>query len=217
MNIKRILFWLGFVIVLGLIVWGMVVAMNKAPTTPISNVGTPSPVTVDDHIRGPVGAPVTLIEFADFQCPACESYEPLLQKLESAASTTLRVVYRHYPLSQHKNAMPAARAAEAAAMQGKFWEMHDMIFAEHTDWTELADATPIFEGYATKLGLDIDKFRADMAGSAAETRIQRDLGEAGRINVAYTPTFFVNGKAIANPKSYEEFKSIIDAAAQASH
>lgn len=212
MNTKRLIFWLGFVIVLGLIVWGLVVAMNKSGST-TGNYGTAPAVNATDHVRGPANAPVTLIEYADFQCPACEEYEPILEQLEAQASTSFKIVYRHYPLSQHANALPAAYAAEAAGLQGKFWEMHDLLFANHTDWTELSDPTTVFLGYATQIGLDLNKFKTDITGNAVKQRVQHDLDEAQSLNLDYTPTFYLNGKVLPNPQNYGEFLSIIQAAA----
>ena len=215
MNTKRLLFWLGFIIVLGLIIWGLIAAMNKSVNSPATtgNYGTPSPIVATDHVRGPVNAPVTIIEYADFECPACEAYEPVLEKLEAEASTTFKILYRHYPLPQHANALPAAYAAEAAGLQGKFWEMHDLLLINHTDWTEASDPTSIFVGYATKIGLDLNKFKTDMAGDAVKARVQTDADESQKLGLDYTPTFFLNGKVISNPQGYEQFLSVIQAAA----
>ncbi len=213
MNTKRLIFWLGFIIVLGLIVWGLIAAMNKPATDSSANYGTPAPIGADDHVRGPANAPVTLVEYSDFQCPACETYEPVLQKLEAEASTTFKIVYRHYPLPQHGNALPAAYASEAASLQGKFWEMHDLLFANHTDWTELPDATSVFVGYATELGLDVNRFKTDMASAAVKARVQKDSDEGAAIKINYTPSFFVNGHIITNPQGYDQFLAILQNAA----
>src|SRR5882762_8281446 len=99
MNTKRFFFWLCFVVVLGLIVWGLIVAMNK-PAIGL-NLGQAAPVTAADHVTGPANAKATLIEYGDFQCPACGVYAPLVERLMTEASTTLRVVFRHFPLTQH--------------------------------------------------------------------------------------------------------------------
>lgn len=218
MNTKRVVFWSIFVIVIALIVWGLAVAMKKSANTPGGlNLGTPAAVTDTDHVMGSADAPVTLIEYSDFQCPACEMYYPLVTKLLSdEGSTTVRFVYRHFPLSQHANAVPASMASEAAGLQGKFWEMYDLIFANHTDWTELPDPTSVFVGYATRLGLDITKFKSDLNNPVLRSAIQANTDEGIKIGINQTPTFFVNGKAIVNPQSYEAFKAIIDAAASGS-
>jgi protein-disulfide isomerase len=195
--------------------------MNKPGVS--GRVGTPAPVSAQDHILGPTDAPVTMIEYSDFQCPACAQYHPYVKRLVSEASTTLRLVYRHFPLDnirpdgqvQHPNAVPAAIAAEAASRQGKFWEMHDLLFENQNDWAELKDANPVFETYATKLGLDLAKFKADLADKTIESGIQAEKSEGIRLGIDHTPTFFINGKVIDNPQSYEQFKTIVDAAASA--
>ncbi len=216
MNTKRIIFWLGFVIVIGLIIWGLVVAMNKTPGS-ISKVGVPAPVTSTDDVEGSSSAPVTLIEYGDFQCPACSTYSFIIERLFNEASSTMRVVFRQFPLSQHPNAIPAAKAAEAAGVQGKFWDMYRLLYANQGDWAlkPTAEANTIFDGYATTLKLDMTKFKADETSSATITKILAQQDEGTKIGIDHTPTFFVNGKEVS-PNTYEEFKTIIDAAATSS-
>jgi protein-disulfide isomerase len=214
MNIKRIIFWLCFLVVLGLIVWGLVVAMNRP--APGSTAGTPAPVTADDHIYGPKTAPVTMIEYGDFQCPACGAYYPFVKKLTQDASTTLRLVFRHFPLPQHGNALIAAQASEAAALQGKFWDMYDALYSHQADWSDLPDAHAVLNGYAQEIGLDMVKFKADLDSTAVKAVVAKDQAEGESIGINATPTFFVNGKAISNPQSYAAFKALIDAAASGS-
>lgn len=214
MNTRRIIFWSGFVIVLGLIIWGLIVAMNKPVNgTKLASAGE---ITATDNSRGPADAPVTLIEYSDFQCPACETYYYFVKRLLDEASTTVRFAYRHFPLQQHANAIPASLASLAAGVQGKFWEMYDLLFTNHTDWTELSDPTDIFMGYAMKIGLNVDQFKNDMASSTLRNKIQADEDGGIKIGINATPTFFVNGQAITNPPTYEAFKTIIETAAQGS-
>lgn len=212
MNIKRFFFWLVFIVILALIIWGLIAAINKGPKS--SKGPSPAPVSATDHILGSSTAVVTLVEYSDFQCPACELYYPLISRLYNEASSTLRLVYRHFPLSQHANAMPASLASEAAAQQGKFWQMYDQLFSGHTDWTELSDPAPVFLGYAVKIGLDPEKFKTDLASSSLKSFINSQQDEGIHIGINQTPTFFVNGQLIDNPKNYEEFKALIDAAAR---
>ena len=217
MNIKRTVFWITFLGILALIIWGLAVAMNRPLNVGDSPAGSPAPVSDTDHVQGPVNAPVTLIEYSDFQCPACENYYYFVVKLlQDEPSTTVRFVYRHYPLPQHANAIPAAMASEAAGLQGKFWGMYDLIFKNHADWTELADPTSVFVGYATTLGLDVVKFKTDLKSKDLVARIAAysDSGQTTGINA--TPTFFINGKPITNPQAYADFKKLIDQAASAS-
>jgi protein-disulfide isomerase len=214
MNTKRILFWGGFIIVLALIIWGLVAAMNKP--APGDTTGTPAPLMADDHVRGPADAPATLIEYGDFQCPSCENFYPYVEQAVIESSSTLKYVYRQFPLIQaHPNALPAAMASEAAGAQGKFWEMYHLLFENHIDWTDLPNATNKFVEYATTLGLNIERFKADLGSSTLRDRIQRDQDDGIKIGVQGTPSFFLNGK-IMKPASYDEFKALIKTAATSS-
>ncbi len=215
MNTKRIIFWLCFLVILGLIIWGLVVAQNKPSGQ--GSYGTPAAVMPSDHVLGPSDAKVTLIEYGDFQCPACGAYAPLVERLAAEEATgTLRVVFRHFPLPQHQNAIVAAEAAEAASNQGKFWEMYRLLYDNQAAWeSQSADAAKAeFAGYALQLGLDKATFAADSAASSTADRVAKDAAEAQSLSLDYTPTFFVNGKVITNPQGYEPLKALIDAAAK---
>lgn len=229
MNTKRILSWLAFIIVLGLIIWGVIASMNKGPSLP--KVGTPAPISAADHARqyGPAAgssasaaqatssvgaAPVQLIEYSDFQCPACEAYYPVVSQVLASSTVPVTFAYRHFPLSQHANAKPSAYASEAAAMQGKFWQMYDLLFQNHAQWTELPDPTPVFEGYAQRIGLNVAKFKADSASNTVHALVDASLTDANKLGLFQTPTFFVNGKMIQNPQSYAEFNSVLQKAAR---
>ncbi len=213
MNIKRIIFWIIFLLVLAAIIWGLSVAMNKQPSGP--TLGTPAAVTVADHVRGPENAPVTVIEYSDFQCPACAAYFPLVEKLVDESTSTVRFVYRHFPLYPlpHKNSYLASQASEAAALQGKFWEMHRLLFTNQTTWENPDAAAGIYETYAERIGLNMETYKKDFNSSEVKARIQRDREEGDRLGVNATPTFFVNGKAIVNPQGYDAFKALIQSAA----
>ena len=216
MNIKRTLFWAVFLIILALILWGLTVAMNKSSVSTTNNLIPPAPVSTSDHILGPSNAPVTMIEYGDFECPACGVYFPLVERLMKEASSTVRLVFRHFPLPQHANALITAEASEAASLQGKFWDMYRLIYEHQSDWSNLTDAHDILDSYAGQIGLDMVKFKADLDSAAVKTLIANDQAEGVKIGIEGTPTFFVNGKAITNPQSYEAFKSLIEAAASGS-
>jgi len=210
----RFITWASFVIVIGLIIWGLIAAEKK------SSKGTellplPNEIVATDHILGSETASVTLVEYGDFQCPACASFHPIVKRiLEETGSSTVRFVFRHFPLQQHANAFPSARAVEAANLQGKFWEMHDMIYENQSDWESISNAVPIFIGYAKTLNLDIVKFEADMKLPEIEKIISDGYKAGVKANIRATPTFFVNGKQIQNVGNYESFKKIIDDAAK---
>jgi Na+/H+ antiporter NhaA len=153
-----------------------------------SIVDLAAPVDPDrDHIRGPQDAPITVVEYGDFECPYCGRAEPVIREL-LAGHGDVRYVWRHLPLSDvHPQAQLAAEAAEAAAAQGAFWEMHDMLF-EHQD----ALRTPDLVHYAAELGLDVERFRADLRRHAGATSVAEDVDSADLSGVSGTPTFFIN-------------------------
>ena len=212
MNTKRIAIWTVFVIVLALIVWGVIASMNKSASGP--KVGTPEPIVSTDHIKGPADAPVTLLEYSDFQCPACEAYYSVVEHVLASSTVPIRFVYRHFPLPQHSNARPSAQAAEAAGLQGKFWEMYSLLFANHTEWTELTDPSSVFAGYAQRIGLNLSKFKADVDSTVVKGIVEGSFVASQKLGLNQTPTFFLNGKMIQNPQSYEQFKADIEAAAR---
>jgi len=169
-------------------------------------------VVADDYVKGNSNAPVTLIEYLDFECEACGAYFPLVKQLEQAFPNDLRVVRRYYPLPGHKNSLPAALAVEASARQGKYDEMHDLLFTEQEKWGNKPAPTPaVFEAYAEKLGLDLTKFKQDVASQSVKDRVQRDVSSGTKLGNTGTPSFYLNGAKIQNPKSLEDFKILIKA------
>jgi protein-disulfide isomerase len=152
------------------------------------------PVRADDPAKGKATARVTLVEFSDFQCPYCARAVPAVKEIESAYPNDVRVVWKHFPLSFHANAMPAALAAEAAREQGgaaKFWAMHDKLFANQASLSPDA-----YERYARELGLDVARFRRDMSDPKLKARVQDDMQLAQKVGVNGTPTFVVNGERV---------------------
>ena len=171
-----------------------------------------------DHVRGGTQSGLTVMEYGDFQCPACGAYEPLVDQLR-AAYPQVQFAFRNFPLYQiHPNAMISSQAAEAAGLQGKYWEMHDLLYKNQNEWAESANADVVskfFNGYAQSLGLDVKKFDADINADAVKTRVQRDMNSGNAAGIDHTPTFFINGKEIVNPSSYAQFEAILkDALAQ---
>ena len=147
------------------------------------------PVSTRDHTEGPDVAPLTLVEYGDYQCPYCGAAYPVVKRLQKTLGKKLLFVFRNFPLTQmHPYALIAAEAAEAAALQGKFWEMHDLLF-EQQSFLE-PDAIPV---WAERLGLDLEKLGNDIAQGVVEGRIKEDRQSGIRSGVNGTPTFFVNG------------------------
>ena len=170
-------------------------------------------VVSDYHVVGPATASATVVEYLDFECEACGAYYPLVQQLEAAYPNDLRVVSRYFPLPSHRNSMTAALAVEAASRQGKYKEMFDMAFQKQKEWGEKQAPTPeVFEGYAQQLGLDMTKFKEDVASQSVKDRVQRDVDAGTKLGNSGTPTFFLNGKKINNPNGLDAFKKLIDQA-----
>lgn len=156
-------------------------------------------------VRGPAEAPITIVEFADYQCPYCARSEALIEEALKAYPDQARFVFKHFPLtSSHPQALPAALAAVAAQRQGKFWEMHALLFAN-----QRALAPEQLEEYARRLGLDMDRFRADMAAEDVKAQVEADRRLARRAGVRGTPTVFVNGRLLQD-RTLEGFRQLIE-------
>lgn len=210
-----------FLIVIVVAVIGAAFVSSKiSPAQSSFNATNTSAITSTDHGKGNAAAKVTVIEYGDFQCPACGQYEPIMQQLEKEYSDRVLFVFRHFPLYQvHQNAMISSQATEAAAQQGKFWEMHDILYAKQSEWSNTATDAVVsknFDGYAKNLGLDVSKFDADINSAAVKARVQKDMDLATAAQVDHTPTFFINLRQVRNPSSYADFKSVLDAALDSS-
>ena len=194
------------------------------PATPASAAASPSQNVVNTsnqaepgaeppHAQGSSSAPVTLEEFGDFECPPCGMLHPILKNLEGEfGSAKLRLIFREFPLvPTHAHALAAARAAEAAGVQGKFWEMHDMIYESQAAWHEAFDVRPIFEGYAKKIGVDVEQFGRDNTNEIVERRIFMDGKRAHSLGVKGTPTVFLNGREVPfESLAPDKLKALID-------
>ena len=215
-------FVLGIIALTIVILVGAVFFFTKT-SSPSSTSGNSVPVSdeqkkllevvPDDYIKGNKEASVTITEYLDFECEACGAYYPLVKQLAEEFKTDVRFVNRYFPLPGHKNGLPAALAVEAAARQGKYWEMHDKLFNEQKNWGEKPVADPkIFEGYAQQIGLNMDQFKKDVVSKEVKDRVERDKNSGIRLGVSGTPSFFLNGDKIPNPKTPEDFKTFINAA-----
>jgi len=156
------------------------------------------PVSARDHAEGPANAPVTLVEYGDYQCPYCGAAYPVVKRLQKKLGKKLRFVFRNFPLTEaHPYALIAAETAEAAALQGKFWEMHDLLFKQ-----QKLLKPEVIPAWAKKLGLDVDKFGNDIKQGVVEKRIKEDRQSGIRSGVNGTPTFFINGTRYDGPPDY---------------
>ena len=214
--LKRYLPFLIIGAVLLIAIVGGVVWFRSERQQPTIATNTTTEVAADPgHVRGEANAPVTLEEFGDFQCPPCGRLYPDLKKIEADYGTRLRVVFRNFPLMQmHKHALEAAHAAEAAALQGKFWEMHDMLYENQKDWSEAENVRPIFLQYARTLGLSVESFDRDMDSTQVSRSIINDLRRGETLQVKATPTILVNGHEVPYSATFsDDIRAAINAAA----
>ena len=176
---------------------------SSSPGSPASPAQSEQPVVTGvpgaepAYTHGPANAPLKLEEFGDFECPPCGLFHPILKQMEEEFGDKLQVTFREFPLvPTHQHALAAASAAEAAGLQGKFWDMHHMIYDHQNDWKKEFDVRPIFEGYAKQIGLDVDRFKHDVDGEAVANRIMQDGKRGHSMGVKGTPTVFLNGREV---------------------
>ncbi|QQR44403.1 thioredoxin domain-containing protein [Myxococcus xanthus] len=155
--------------------------------------------------RGPANAPVTVVAFSDFECPFCARVVPTMKALEAAYPGKLRVAFKHQPLAQHANAQVAAEAAMEAHAQGRFWEFHDVLFANQRKLDRAS-----LEDYARQVGLDVGRFNAALDSRKHDAHVSADVAQAMRVGATGTPTFFINGRPVTGARPVEHFRAIID-------
>jgi protein-disulfide isomerase len=170
---------------------------NTAAGSQPTSTGTGRPGAEPAHVLGPANAPAKLEEFGDFECPPCGLLHPILVEMKREFGDQLQITFREFPLQQpHPHAVAAASAAEAAGLQGKFWEMHDLLYEHQKDWHEAFDVRPMFEGYAKQIGLDVNRYNLDVNGDVVARRITADGARGHELGVNGTPTVFLNGKPV---------------------
>lgn len=203
---KKLLNGKTFLIVAVLAVAAAVVYSNYA--TNKANEG----VEVQKHIKGNPDAKAVLREHSDFQCPACGQFYPLVKDLLETYEGDLALEYKHFPLiTIHPFAVPAAKAAEAAGQQGKFFEMHDKLFENQKVWSNAANPRPYFDQYAEELGLDLSLFRRHYGSSVIQDKIEAEYEEARELGLTGTPSFYLNGERLEFA-TFDEFTNAIDVA-----
>lgn len=170
-------------------------AVNQTPqSTPMkSTVSGANP----PHFKGAPSAPVVIEEFADFQCPTCAVIHTAMNEVTSIYGSRIKFTFRNFPLSQiHPNAYDAAVAAEAAGLQGKFWEMQNLLFQNQQKWSTAPNARALFESYAGTLGIDLEKFKEDMSGMVAKQRVDADMQRGSSLGINSTPTILINNRPV---------------------
>ncbi len=191
----------------GLVAWARI----SNPTLDVSNVENNSIIAasdqsggIGDHVKGSPEGKILLVEYGDFQCPSCEAAEPNVVALMEEYNDDVTLVFRNFPLTSiHPNAKAAAAVAEAAGLQGKYWDMHAKLYAVQNEWGTLdaAKRTEQFKSYAQDLGLDMNKFNADLVGTNVNQKITFDIAVGKQAKVSATPTFFLNGEQLEEDAS----------------
>ena len=169
---------------------------------------------LSQHIEGSKASGVTLVEYGDYECPFCDEYFPTVRTVYAEFKDQIQFQFRNFPLvNVHQNAFAAARAAEAAGLQGKFWEMHDMLYdnGNWQVWSKATDPTPYFKQFAGQLGINTATFTTDFGSSKVNNTIQADMSEGTKLNIQGTPTFFLDGKMVTIPNNVSSFEKVIKA------
>jgi protein-disulfide isomerase len=199
-------FWaIVAILILGLVAFLFINDKNKSDSQLNFN-GNVNSVQESDHYIGPKDAKVVVIEYGDYQCPSCKSWEPKVEEFRSTMDDQTAFVFRNFPITTaHKNAVAGARATEAAALQNKFWEMNSLVYNSQTDWSSADNPQDIFADYAKQLNLDVERFNKDYEGSQVSDKINFDRDLATKHSVEGTPTFFINGNKLesANPTAQD--------------
>ncbi len=188
--------------------------IKPSPTANLNDTNFVMPKELEvgsmDHVVGPQNAQITIVEYGDFQCPSCKAYQPIVKRLLDEFKDSARLVYRNYPLTQiHQHAWGAAKAAEAANKQGKYWEMHELLYDKQDEWNKTKDELATFSDYAKSLNLNVETFKKDFASTEIEKKVHDDQLSGDALRITGTPTFFVNGRLIELPGSYDAFASLV--------
>lgn len=202
-----------FWIILTVIIVGFfgIVTFNKKDKA--ADSGSTSSGQSSSNYYGKEDSPVTITEFVDFQCEACYAYYPFVKQVKEQYKDQVRFQIRYFPIEggDHKFARQAARSVEAAARQGKFWEMHDKVFEGQKQWEQMQDPQSTFNDYAKSIGLDMAKFEADRVSSDVNDVVNKDLQDVKALGGDGTPTFAINGKKVENPgPTLEGLSKMID-------
>ncbi len=196
------------------IVGGVLLAVfaNPQPKEAGKSVDEKSLIRDNSYMTKQASAKVNVVEFGDFQCPACGAAQPILKKIieEYKDNKDVNLVFRHFPLdSIHPNAHISSEAAEAAGAQGKFWEMYDKLYENQSIWTELPDPSDILAGFAQQLGLDVGKFKSEVSSRRYTDVIKADQEDGNKLGVNSTPTIYINGEKM-DSYQYDKLKSKIE-------
>jgi len=207
-------FWIILVVSILALVGIFILSGGKADNNAGDQFAFTEPVLSQQSHDNAVGegTKATIVEYADFQCPYCANYAPLLDQVKQTYGDEVKVIFRSFPItSSHPQSMAAHRAAQAAAIQGKFWEMHDKLFGNIQLWSGNSGASSIFEGYAKEIGLNMDQYATDVVSEAVAAKINADQKSGTGLGVNATPTLFLNGQKLDEPPTtIEQWDALIN-------
>lgn len=203
-------FWaIVAILIIGLISF---LVVNKSNKSNLTIIGEPSSVQPIDNILGNKNAKIVIVEYGDYQCPSCKAWQPKVEELKAKTGEDIALIFRNFPITTaHKNALAASRAAEASALQNKFWEMNSILYRNQNEWGSLDSPESIFEQYASQLNLNVDQFKNDYKSSKVLDKINIDRDMATKQGVEATPSFFLNGKKLDLKNPNEEQNPLIKA------
>ena len=210
--------FLAIIVVVILVFVGIFAFSGKANNNPTNGNGS-----LSQHIEGLGQDHVTLVEYGDFECPYCGQYYPIVKQLQAEYNNQITFQFRNFPLTSiHPNAFAGARAAEAAGLQGKYWQMHDLLYEQNElyynsneaagTWVGASNPQTYFDQYASQLGLNMTKFNQDYDSNEVNGIINADMAEGNKLGIDATPTFLINGKQINVGENIADFQKLINAA-----
>lgn len=211
---KNLPLLLGTLVVTAALIIGIALSFSKSTASQQEPVDQVQLLSANPHAKGAENAIVTIVEFSDFQCPACKATAPLVDQVVAQYSDQVKLVYRQFPLNSiHANAQLAAQATEVAAQEGKFWEYHDLLFEQQLTWSEIDVKEEYLEqlaNYAEELGIDKDSFLERIESDHIKSLVTEDLTAGGRLNIQGTPTLYVNGQPTPASQLMQVVESIIN-------
>ena len=208
----KIIFSITFAIIIAIII--LMIVSTKLTVSTTTTVDATKLENSTSHMTGTTTTKMTIVEYGDYECPACAGVDPVIEQLiaKYGKNPNFNFVFRNFPLPQHANAQISAEAAEAAGAQGKFWEMHALLYTNQDEWANSTTPIDIFVKYATTLGLDTVKFKKEVLASKYADFINTDQNDGNALNVQWTPSIYINGVLQQQTPTLDQFTSQIDAA-----
>lgn len=203
---------IGGIGALFLVLFGALIYFTTKPQGPTKPQPTADPAILirSDSNQTSPKATFSIVEFGDYQCPSCGQAYPIIKEVIKTYGDKVNFVFRNFPLSQHANAQSAAEAAEAAGAQGKYWEMHDKLYENQDKWSNESNPQDIFTSYAKDIGLNVDKFTADVKAEKYKDKITKDQNDGLTLGIDATPTFYINNQKYVGVPNLDSLKAIID-------